>query len=301
MKPSRYNRISEHLIFSYLIFLAIFILVFREMIAFWGWLLFVQAVAAVILLTLISIQKNRPPSQLWAAVRNWLPLPYILFGYKMIHYLINDDRNPGFMLIRDRWLIDADRWLFVTDPTVWLERVTYPWLTELLQIFYATNYFLPLILVLALYLKKERLPFQKTVFAITLGYILSYLGYFVIPAIGPRFTIFHRVPLEGIFIREWLENAIYCLHSCPRDCFPSGHTEIPLITLWLTFRFRRKLFYIYLPIVIGLISSTVYLRYHYVIDVIAGVALAGVVILLARGAEKKIDGKSSLSVRPVDK
>ncbi|MDP8234981.1 MAG: phosphatase PAP2 family protein, partial [Candidatus Erginobacter occultus] len=68
--------------------------------------------------------------------------------------------------------------------------------------------------------------------------------------------------------------------------------EIPLITLWLTFRFRRKLFYIYLPIVIGLISSTVYLRYHYVIDVIAGMVLAGVGILLARGAEKKIGDRA---------
>ncbi len=288
MTPSRYNRISEHLVFSYLVFLAIFILAFRGMIVSWGWLLFAQSAAGALLLGLISIQKNRPASRFWAAVRNWLPLPYILFGYKMVHYLINSDRNPGFMPIKDRWLIAADRWLFGTDPTVWLQRFTVPWLTELLQLFYATNYFLPLILVLILYLKRERIPFQKTVFTITLGYILSYLGYFVIPAIGPRFTIFHQVPLEGIFIREQLEAAIYCLDACPRDCFPSGHTMIPLITLWLAFRYRRKLFYIYLPIVIGLISSTVYLRYHYVIDVIAGIALAGVVILLARGAEKKI-------------
>ncbi|MDP8235829.1 MAG: phosphatase PAP2 family protein, partial [Candidatus Erginobacter occultus] len=250
MTPSRYNRISEHLVFSYLVFLAIFILAFRGMIVSWGWLLFAQAAAGALLLGLISIQQNRPASRFWAAVRNWIPLPYILFGYKMVTYLINSDRNPGFMLIKDRWLIAADRSLFGTDPTVWLQRFTVPWLTELLQIFYATNYFLPLILVLTLYLKKERLPFQKTVFTITLGYILSYLGYFIIPAIGPRFTILHQVPLDGIFIRERLEAAIYCLDACPRDCFPSGHTEIPLITLWLTFRFRRKLFYIYLPIVI---------------------------------------------------
>ena len=292
MKPSRYNRLSEHLVFSYLVFLAIFILAFRGMIVSWGWLLFAQAAAGAILLTLISIQRKHPQSRLWSAVRNWLPLPYILFGYKMVHYLINSDRNPGFMMIKDRWLIAADRWLFGTDPTVWLQRFTVPWLTELLQLFYATNYFLPLILVLILYLKRERLPFQKTVFTITLGYILSYLGYFIIPAIGPRFTILHGVELDGIFIREKLEAAIYCLDACPRDCFPSGHTMIPLITLWLASRFRRKLFYIYLPIVIGLICSTVYLRYHYVIDVIAGIALAGVVILLARGAEKKIGDRA---------
>lgn len=288
MTPSRYNRISEHLIFSYLVFLAIFILVFRGMIVSWGWLLTAPTAAGAVLLLVVAIQEKRPRSRFWAAVRNWLPLPYILFGYKMITFLINSDRNPGFMIIKDRWLVAADRWLFGGDPTIWLERITVGWLTELMQLFYATNYFLPLLLVLILYLKKERIPFQKSVFTITLGYILSYLGYFIIPAIGPRFTILHGVELKGIFIREQLAAAIYCLESCPRDCFPSGHTEIPLITLWLTFRFRRKLFYFYLPIVIGLVCSTVYLRYHYVVDVIAGAALAGVVILLARGAEKKI-------------
>ncbi len=288
MLPSRYNRLSEHLILAYLVFLTIFILVFRAMIVSWGWLLLAQVAAAALLALLVSAQKRRPASRLAVAVRNWLPLPYILYGYKMITYLINSDRNPGFMVIRDRWLIAADRWLFGGDPTVWLQRLTVPWLTEAMQLFYATNYFLPLILVLVLYRKRERFPFQKSVFAITLGYILSYLGYFIIPAIGPRFTIYHAVPLEGILIREQLAALIYCMEACPRDCFPSGHTEIPLIALWLAFRFRRKLFYLYLPIVTGLVLSTVYLRYHYVIDVIAGAALAGMVILLAGGAEKRI-------------
>ena len=81
------------------------------------------------------------------------------------------------------------------------------------------------------------------------------------------------------------------MESCPRDCFPSGHTEIPLITLWLAYRFKRRLFWVYLPIVMGLVCSTVYLRYHYVIDVIAGMALAGIVILLARRVERR--GKDS--------
>jgi len=36
-----------------------------------------------------------------------------------------------------------------------------------------------------------------------------------------------------------------------------------------------------IPVVTGLVISTVYLRYHYVIDVIAGVALTGLAIALA--------------------
>ena len=291
MQISRYNRLSEWLIFSYLVFLSIFILVFRDFITAWGALLGAQAIAGGILLALIKIQATHPEQPILRVIRNWVPLPYILFGYKMVLFLINEDRNPGFMMIRDRWLIAGDRYLFGCDPTVWLQRIISPWLTELMQIVYATNYFLPLILVLTLYLKKERIPFQQSVFVLTLGYFLSYLGYFIIPAIGPRVTILHRVPLQGVFIRESLARLNYCLDVCPRDCFPSGHTEIPLITLWLAYRFKRGLFRVYIPIVIALICSTIYLRYHYVVDVIAGMALAGIVILLSRKAERKGKGK----------
>ncbi|MEA1928353.1 MAG: phosphatase PAP2 family protein [Candidatus Auribacterota bacterium] len=293
MNISRYNRISERLILAYLAFLAVFILIFQSFITSWFYLLLTQIIAGAILIGLVKLQAAHPDQPLLRTIRNWLPLPYVIFGYKMIHYLITSDRNPGFMMIKDRWLIIADRYLFGCDPTVWLQRVTTPWLSEVLQLLYATNYFLPLILALTLYLKKEKIPFQKTIFVVTLGYILSYLGYFVIPAIGPRFTIHHTVPLQGLFIREQLHRIIYSMESCPRDCFPSGHTEIPLITLWLAYRFKRVLFWIYLPIVTGLVCSTVYLRYHYVVDVIAGMALAGIVILLARRVENREWGMGS--------
>lgn len=55
---------------------------------------------------------------------------------------------------------------------------------------------------------------------------------------------------------------------------PSGHTQIALMVLYLAYRYQRILFYIYLPIICGLILSTVYLRYHYVVDLIAGIFTA---------------------------
>lgn len=291
MIPSRYNRLSERLIIAYLAFLSVFILLFHSYIISWGYLLLAQVIAGSILIGVGKLQAANPDQPLLQLIRNWMPLPYIVFGYKMIHYLINSDRNPGFMMIKDGWLITIDRYLFGCDPTVWLQRITTPWLTEVMQMLYTTNYILPIIMFFILYLKKERIPFQKAAFIITLGYILSYLGYFTIPAIGPRFTIHHTIPLQGIFIRDQLHNIVYGMESCPRDCFPSGHTEIPLITLWLVYRFKRVLFWIYLPIVAGLVCSTVYLRYHYVVDVFAGMALAGIVILLARSVERR--GKDS--------
>lgn len=282
MQPTRFNKISEAIILFYLVFLAVLTVVFRGKIAGWEGLLIAQIVAALLLAGFVKVQTVFSDNRAWRLVRNWLPLPYVLFGYRMVHFLVNCERNPGFLPDRDGLLIAIDRFLFGVDPTVWLERITTPWLTELMQLVYATNYFLPLVLLLVLYLQRRRLPFQESVYFLTLGYFLSFLGYFLVPAIGPRFTITHSCHLQGLFLREKICGILYFMEGCPRDCFPSGHTEIPLITLWLAYRYKRGLFRAYLPIVIILICSTVYLRFHYVVDVIAGTVLAGLVIVAGK-------------------
>ena len=280
MIPSRYTRLSETAVFLYYALVCLFIVIFRRRIALWESLLIAQSAALLIAMIVVGIAEAFPRSSLLALVRNWLPLPTVLFGYRMSLFLVNCERNHGFLPDRDAVLIGIDRLIFGCDPTVWLERISSPWLTEILQIAYAANYFLPLALVLLLYVKRRRIPFQFSVCLITIGYFLSYLGYFLVPAIGPRFTLAHACALKSVFLGETLCRLIYFMESCPRDCFPSGHTEIPLITLYLAFRFRRRLFWIYLPIVVLLVSSTVYLRYHYVIDVLAGAGTAAAVILL---------------------
>lgn len=287
MRPSKFNRFAENTFLLYLLFLSVFTLIFRERIAAWEPIFLSEVLAAVIIVVLVRLQRARPRSGGLIRLRNWFLLPYVLYGYLAASFLINCDRNSGLLPDRDSWLIAADRFLFGLDPTVWLQRITTPWLTELLQWIYATDYFLPLILLLVLYLQKRRIPFQKSVFILVVGYIISYLGYFLIPAIGPRFTLAHSLPLQGILCRDELRDLIYCMNACPRDCFPSGHTEIPLLTLWLAHRYQRKIFRVYLPIVIGMIFSTVYLRFHYVVDIIAGAALAGGIILALKIIEAR--------------
>ena len=65
---------------------------------------------------------------------------------------------------------------------------------------------------------------------------------------------------------------------------PSGHTMMTLMNMILAFRFRSKLRWVFLIMGCSLIFSTIYLRYHYVVDVIAGIVLA----LVALGLESWI-------------
>jgi len=182
----------------------------------------------------------------------------------------------------DNLLIKIDLALFGVNPTVWLERFFIPWVADILALAYVSYYFIPLVLILILYFRGKAEEFSMTTSTLLLGFYISYAGYIIMPAIGPRFTLasLQQVPLQGGTILNSVVNILNTLEGNRRDCFPSGHTQVALISLWFALKYKRPLFWIYLPICIALIFSTVYLRYHYVIDLVAGVVFAGVTLLL---------------------
>jgi membrane-associated phospholipid phosphatase len=57
------------------------------------------------------------------------------------------------------------------------------------------------------------------------------------------------------------------------DAFPSGHALIAMLVLVLSWRLHRRVFWWLLPFATGLILATMYLRYHYVVDVLAAAIL----------------------------
>jgi membrane-associated phospholipid phosphatase len=84
-----------------------------------------------------------------------------------------------------------------------------------------------------------------------------------------------------------IQDTLNALEKNKTDAFPSGHTAVSLMCLYYAWKMREnKLFAVLIPVVTGLLISTVYLRYHYVIDVIAGIALTGLTIALAPGLRR---------------
>jgi membrane-associated phospholipid phosphatase len=192
----------------------------------------------------------------------------------LVHYVNPEDIDP--ILIRLDYLI------FNNHPTIILERVMSPLLTDILQIAYSTYYFIPISLGVVLLLNNQREEFNRTLFLILFCFYLSYLGYILMPALGPRFTISHlqTTELRGLFIAEPLQKLLNKLEGIKRDAFPSGHTAVAVTVLYLAYRFKKRFFWILLPIVSALIFSTVYCRYHYVVDIIAGFGLTLLTIFL---------------------
>lgn len=192
----------------------------------------------------------------------------------IVHYVNPEDIDPV--------LIKLDYMIFGSHPTVVLERIMNPILTDLLQLAYSTYYIIPVSFGVLLFVKHQRKALNKSVFMILLCFYLSYLGYILFPALGPRFYLnsVQTATLKGFLIAEPIQNLLNRLEGIKRDAFPSGHTAVTVIVLYLAYRFERRFFWVCLPIVAALIFATVYCRYHYVVDVIAGLLLTLLTIYL---------------------
>ncbi|HET6514987.1 MAG TPA: phosphatase PAP2 family protein [Thermodesulfovibrionales bacterium] len=209
------------------------------------------------------------------------PIVCVLIVFDSLEALVHaiNPRDIDPMLIRLDYLI------FKSYPTVALESIYSPLLTDIFQIAYSTYYFLPISLCLILKFEKREHDFNRAVFLILLCFYLSYIGYMLFPALGPRYTMVHLQSLElkGIVAAEPVQAMLNSLEGIKRDAFPSGHTGVALVVSALGYRFHRMFFFVALPVMAMLIFSTVYCRYHYVVDVIGGVLLAAITWLLGEG------------------
>jgi membrane-associated phospholipid phosphatase len=125
--------------------------------------------------------------------------------------------------------------------------------------------------------------FRFYAFLIALGFLVSYVGYVLVPARGPRFFLrnLQTADLRGLWVTRVLQLTLDRLESKAWDCFPSGHTELTILAWWGSRLISKRLFWIYFAYTLSIISATVYLRYHYTIDLLAGAAVAGLLVLIA--------------------
>jgi membrane-associated phospholipid phosphatase len=70
-----------------------------------------------------------------------------------------------------------------------------------------------------------------------------------------------------------LQYAIAQTEGVMRDCCPSGHALVSILTVLLAWRSARGFFPVASLWAALIIFSTVYLRYHYVTDLIIGISL----------------------------
>lgn len=259
----------------------------------WGRLLGTYGLLALAVASLAVLEKRHGRSGRLSSLRPAAYVVIILVIFNSLGDLIPAVWPRTF----DDVLIRIDFALFGVHPTLWLEKTIHPALTAALQLAYISYYFIPLSLGALLVVKGRERELEESLFGIVLCFYLSYVGYLLVPAVGPRFTLAHlqTAGLQAGPVTQAVQGALNGLEHNKTDAFPSGHTAVALVTLFYAGKCREKaLFRILIPIVSSLILSTVYLRYHYVIDVLAGAMLAALTILISPHVERLLSPRKPL-------
>jgi|YNPMSStandDraft_1061717.scaffolds.fasta_scaffold00017_9 membrane-associated phospholipid phosphatase len=235
----------------------------------------------IIISFILTISQIKSENKSYIFFRKFYLLSFVYLIYNQTHSYI-PLINPN---LYDNLLIKLDYAIFGCNPTDCTMKIVNPYLTEYFQFCYMTFFFMPVIHGVELHLHRRDFEFDILLRNILFGFYLSYLLYFIMPAVGPRFTLYDfsllQQELPGILLTDFFRNVVNAgggiINSTiapalqvNRDCMPSGHTMMTLINITLAFKFKSRLRYVFLIFGSSLIFATIYLRYHYVVDLIAG-------------------------------
>lgn len=221
-----------------------------------------------------------------SAARAWAPFIVAYVCYRVVVASVNGVTGAG---VEDQ-LKALDEALLGVSPSWWLQGWVSPWFTELMSFAYGLMFVLPLGVLLLLHGRGRGAEFRVVALAVLCAFYLGLVGYLLVPARSPRLVYEYPIALHGAFgLYEASSRAWDQLQAVTYDAFPSLHTAVSTLSLiyaWrvgdaLSSRRPRLLFWIYLPNVLLLQLSTLYLRQHYFVDVVAGWSLAVLVVWLA--------------------
>jgi membrane-associated phospholipid phosphatase len=202
--------------------------------------------------------------------RYWYPLPLYIFFFEELQGLVHII-FPGWF---DRWLIQFDLNLAGVHPYAWLAQFANPVLNDAMQFAYMT-YFLFLIIVPAiLYFENNFVAFWTVMTSTAIAHYSVYVIAVLFPVESPYFSLasLHAAPLAGgpftgmiAFIEHYGR-----VHGA---AFPSAHVAGSMVAILAARRYKPWLYWICMPLFVAMCVATVYGRYHYVADVIAGIAV----------------------------
>ncbi len=253
----------------FLLFLIALNLIFAPRVTQWVSLVAIN-LAIIALIVVLAWSAEEKKTRLLVGLHRWYCYLIILFIFKELYLMVHPIHPTDY----DQAFIAIDRWVFGVNPTQWMAQFIHPLLTEILQIAYFSYYILFIILGVELYRRYTIQEFDKAAFLIVYGFYISYLGYFSLPGVGPRFTLHDFTLLEtelpGVLLTHVLRSIIDAGESIPqvrdhtidliqRDVFPSGHTQLTIIVIALAFRYRLKARWLLSFLGCLLIVATVYL------------------------------------------
>ncbi|OGT44577.1 MAG: hypothetical protein A3E82_01655 [Gammaproteobacteria bacterium RIFCSPHIGHO2_12_FULL_38_11] len=209
---------------------------------------------------------------------DWFPLSLIFYFYHNAGLLSRAFHAETF----DNHIIQFEKKIFgAYYPCIQLsETFNSYWLSEFLHLCYLSYFFLLYGIPLYFYFYNEYTAFYQFSFAELLVFLTSSLVHSIVPVLSPR-TIFEKIqqPLrKGVIYRftHWIqENG-----SADGTGFPSVHVGIGTLMLLFACHIHTLIFYFVFIFSLGLIISTVYGRFHYIVDMLGGIFCGSLVFII---------------------
>jgi membrane-associated phospholipid phosphatase len=192
--------------------------------------------------------------------------------------------NPGSL---DAELHQLDLSLFGVEPAMALDSSVTALTTEWFAFFYFGYFFVIAVHVVPiLFFSRSQRLLGEFGFGMLILFCVGHTIYMLVPGFGP-----YRAMAEHFSTPfphgMWLDLVMDTVHSggAQKDIFPSLHTAAPAFITLFSFRHRARLPYRFTwPLsalfTANIMIATMFLRWHYLIDVVAGLLLATTAALL---------------------
>jgi membrane-associated phospholipid phosphatase len=212
-------------------------------------------------------------------VHAWLPLIFMIAVYFELSLVV-----PRIHPFTDHFPYDyalqaIDRRV-LGDPAAFIAHLAWPPLSDLLTVCYWLYYPFGLALPMLTYARggDDLRDFHHVATVLLYGFIVCFIGYLTVPALGPHklFDVTRAAALDGYGLAERGYAMMSRVPHEPPDAFPSGHAMMAMLVPMLAWRHARSLFWWLVAVGVGIVLATVYLRFHYLSDVVASFLLAPV-------------------------
>ena len=188
----------------------------------------------------------------------------------------------------DPLLYSLDMRYFGFEPCLFFDRIMTPFSAEWFAFFYFCYFFILAIhtIPILLFARNERLLGEFS-FGMLMLFCVGHTIYTLVPGFGPyrELAPLFQHPLPSGF---WVDTVLRAVATggAQKDIFPSLHTAAPTFIALFSFRNRAHLPFKYSwPIIAffatNIVIATMFMRWHWLIDVVAGLTLATTVFGLS--------------------
>ncbi len=204
--------------------------------------------------------------------RDWFPFFLLSACYYALFTNLLLRINPH---TADAILSRIDAMLLGNQAAFLLEGWIHPWATDFFNFIYFSYVFSLPVVAVYFYAAGSKPLFRRVMMGYLTLMLMGVSSYLLVPAIGPGsfFASHFTRDLSGHAISHSVDYII-SNGRVAYDCFPSLHVGIPLLLCLYLRDYCRKLFVPVLMYVVCMCGATIYLRYHYLVDVLAAFVYA---------------------------